>query len=320
MKAFLKLDFILSLLNENSLVRVVTQTICAMFEDNRYLISQVPKHALRRIVNELYNVKNPDFLRVLITLVQSNAKPLRRNQSLISSLFAAKGEEVIVMHNDHHTLRKRKELIDSDDYLDEDGELSYHALQLDLFYLCCKGKVGEPEIILQALFPEQLVLNQITDVSNLLLLRAKYLSFFVELYMETEKISKEYSSAPQVWELLSLVKNELMSYYQLMQKRDAENPKGIDKIYIIPTPEDASLSTTTASTTASSTTGGLSPRDAATANNANAGLRNSGSGSLSNSGTSQSSATTRLSLSDRLMQEFGTNTTTQPTTPLLLWC
>jgi hypothetical protein len=47
-----------------------------------------------------------------------------------------------------------------------------------------KGKVGEPEIILQALFPEQLVLNQIFDTSNLLLLRAKYLSFFVEVSLK----------------------------------------------------------------------------------------------------------------------------------------
>jgi hypothetical protein len=49
--------------------------------------------------------------------------------------------------------------------------------------------------------------------------------------METEKVSKDYASSPQVWELLSLVKNELVSYVRVMQKRDAENPKYCEFFY-----------------------------------------------------------------------------------------
>jgi hypothetical protein len=99
----------------------------------------------------------------------------------------------------------------------------------------------------------------------------------------------------------------------------------IDKIYIIPTPSDASQPTTTASTTAASSTiggGGASPRDAipSNANQSSSG----GGGQLSNSGNafsllslSQSSSTNpsgmRLSLSDRLMQEFTTSSSTTQT-------
>lgn len=118
-----------------------------------------------------------------------------------------------------------------------------------MIYVAGKGRVGEPEIILQSLFPEQLIHNQILDTSNLLLLRAKYLALFVEvslcyschynflnynyfitliifqLYLETEKITKDFSSLSQVWDLLSLAKSEIELFYLMTKKKEKEHPK-----------------------------------------------------------------------------------------------
>jgi len=176
-----------------------------LISDNRNLCSRLTERSLRAIVTAMAEgYKYAHFISFLENACLPKGRPLKCNQMLVLKLLIEKQQDALVLYKDDMQKYARNTLIDALDYLHNPScPILFHIRQLDLITKCSRGKIYEAEVKCQSLFHMNEVCSQLLDPFSLRAIKAEFLRFLDEVYLETEMKMESILGDLALWKIFS---------------------------------------------------------------------------------------------------------------------
>lgn len=210
--AYQHLDFFIKLIDEKvETHRIVT----AMFKDNAFLSSSVPKLYISDFINRIINVgRFPHYLAFLAAVAVAGDKNIIENQyeiiRLISAPYNQKKCVLYFVPSSHPSYAKKlKDMAPFKDKLnlqtsDLSSDLAYHLDLIQLLGLCTVGKyeMTTIEAKVQSMYSFVDLVESMLDPNCLLLGKIRYGQFLYNAMLEVEMRLPSLKDAKCIWDLL----------------------------------------------------------------------------------------------------------------------
>jgi hypothetical protein len=180
-------------------------TLAEIFRDNRQVCSQIEEKTIRHFVTIISERGQfPRYLQFFRIITMPEGRPLKRNQDLILKLMLEKDESVFIFFNDSEGRRQRQELIKANDHIkNEEGILNFHIVQLQLLTDLVAGQNHMAEVKCQSMLPLSDCVEHIIEKGLPWFIKAPWLEFIRECYLETEKPFDFSQHGQTMWEIAS---------------------------------------------------------------------------------------------------------------------